>query len=125
MKKDKEWLKEKVEAYFSSWWSDPNVYIRDLMDNVKHLINQLDEPEKVVVPKFVADWIEETKKNDRTLVFAICHIYDENELGESPTEKENRIYQWMESNDNEEVFARAWLGGYEVEKEQKILRFGP
>lgn len=119
MKKDKKWLKEEI------WKQDTVVdkgyiYTGDLMS----IINELDEPEKVVVPKFVADWIEETKKNDRTLVFAICHIYDENEIGESPTEKENRIYQWMESNDNEEVFARAWLGGYEVEKEQKILRFG-
>lgn len=160
MKKDKEWLKEKVETYFSNWWSNPNTYAtHDLMDSVKHLINQLDEPEVLsqewidrnkepfhhfennkvdyyvstdflqnllipkkelpAIPRFVADWIEENKKQNKSIVFAICYIYDENKIGGLPAEKENKIFQWMKSSDNDEVFARAWLDGYGVEKEQK------
>lgn len=45
MKKDKEWLREKVETYFSNWWSESDDDMHDLMDNVKRLIDQLDEPE--------------------------------------------------------------------------------
>ena len=75
--------------------------------------------EKPVIPKFVADFIEETKKQYRTLVFAITHIYNKNEIGASPNKEEERIYQWMEAYDNEEVFARAWLDGFTVEVEQK------
>ena len=66
------------------------------------------------IPQFVADWIEETKKQRKSLVFAITYIYDKNEIGKSPNKEENRIFQWMELADNEEVFARAWLDGYEV-----------
>ena len=55
MKKDKEWLKEKVETYFSNWWSNPSTYTtHDLMDSVKHLINQLDEPE-VLSQKWISE----------------------------------------------------------------------
>ena len=28
----------------------------------KHIINQIDEPQKVVVPKFVAEWIDDSRK---------------------------------------------------------------
>lgn len=31
--------------------------------SVLNILNQLDEPEKVKVPKFVADWYEENKTN--------------------------------------------------------------
>ena len=69
-----------------------------------------------VIPRFVAEWIEENKKKNRSLVFAITHIYDENEIGKSP-----KFFIWMETDDNEEVFARAWLDGYTVEEEQKYI----
>ena len=72
-----------------------------------------------VIPQFVSSWIEETKKQSKSFVFAIAHIYDKNEIDESPSEKESRIFQWMELYDNDEVFARAWLDGYTIKKEPK------
>ena len=43
--------------------------IRPYVDKkiVLGLISQLDEPEKVTIPQFVADWIEYLKKNSGTL----------------------------------------------------------
>lgn len=91
-----------------------NNQFRNELDNQEVLSQELP-----TIPRFVADWIEEVKKQNKSLVFAIAHIYDKNEIGQSPNKEENKIFLWMELADNEEVFARAWLDGYEVEEEPK------
>ena len=65
------------------------------------------EPQKVVVPQFVADWIEEVKPA-YTLFAAM-------EYGNL------KIDRWLDNNSNQEIFARAWLDGYETEKEKRYL----
>lgn len=72
---------------------------------VLNLIEQLDEPQKPVVPQFVADWIEEVKPA-YTLFAAM-------EYGNL------KIDKWLGNNSNQETFALAWIFGYEVEKEKK------
>lgn len=89
-----------------------NNQFRNTLDNQEVLSQELP-----VIPLFVADWIAEVKKQDKSLVFAIAHIYDKNAMGETPSEEEKRIFLWMELADNEEVFARAWLDGFTVEEE--------
>lgn len=44
--------------------------LRPMIDkwSMLELIKLLDEPQKVVVPQFVADWIEEAKKSCETVV---------------------------------------------------------
>ena len=128
MKKDKEWLKFLINEegiimdmhllgrLDEQYWKNENIKINK--GRLFYLIDQLDEPEKPVIPKFVAVWIEETKKQGKSLVFAITHIYYKNEIGKSPNKEEKKIFQWMELAYNEEVFARAWIDGYEVEKEK-------
>lgn len=76
------------------------------------LIRQLDEPQKVVVPQFVAQYIEWTKGEDYHLLGAMIEIR---------SHKNKEIDEWFEfkEDDNMETFARAWLDGYEVEKEPK------
>ena len=70
------------------------------------LIKQLDEPQKVKIPQCVADWIKECKeKGDLSLGGAIQLPCPE-------------IYEWLMDWNNQETFARAWLDGYEVEKEK-------
>lgn len=121
MVKDKSWLKQEILDIFWRTEIDDNLNIQDanlIFDKVENAINQLDEPEKPVIPKFIANWIEETKKQGKSLVFAITHIYYKNEIGKSPNKEEKKIFQWMELAYNEEVFARAWIDGYEVEKEK-------
>lgn len=38
------------------------------IDNIVEVINQIDEPQKVTIPKFVAEWIEYCKSNKLTLL---------------------------------------------------------
>lgn len=68
-------------------------------------LEQLDEPEKVVVPQFVADWIKVAKP-----VYSLSGAMVYGSPGAN---------KWLESWDNQETFARAWLDGYEVEKEKR------
>ncbi|EMG32369.1 hypothetical protein Javan350_0022 [Streptococcus phage Javan350] len=60
------------------------------------------EREKVTVPQFVADFITEQKKLGYTLSYSI------------DASMSDRVAEWYW--DNSEVFALAWILGYEVEK---------
>lgn len=75
------------------------------------LIDQLEEPEqeKVVIPQFVADWIEHIKKDKPWL--SLYGVFNYSDRVQSETTK------WLSTN-NSELFARAWLDGYTVEKEK-------
>lgn len=75
------------------------------------LIEQLDEPQKVTVPKFVAEYIEFKKKYD-------FHVYGA--MREIEDHYDKRVPEWFYEN-NIEIFVRAWLDGYEVEKEKRYL----
>ena len=83
----------------------------------KHIINQIDEPQKVVVPKFVAEWVGYCKFNRLTLLGAFDPV---SELGvglvTSLTEELRKGKDWAQRN--QETFARAWLDGYEIEQEK-------
>ncbi|NQP65383.1 DUF1642 domain-containing protein [Streptococcus suis] len=79
--------------------------VRSFLDNTFELINQIHEPQKVVVPKFVAEWIEELKKSRSNLAW-VWEVYP----------NEPKIKNWLESNT--EKFMRAWLDGYEIEQEK-------
>ena len=77
------------------------------------LVKQLDEPEKVKIPQFVADWIEECKK-ELSLREAMLQANVSIEINDWLVELD-------ENGDflNQYIFARAWFDGYEVEKEPK------
>lgn len=79
------------------------------IDAAIKLIEQLDEPQKTVVPKFVADWIEECKNDDFHLFGAM----------EGISLNQKKLDYWFREDDNMEFFARAWLDGYEVEEEKR------
>ena len=74
-------------------------------------LRQLDEPQKVKIPEFVADWIEECKNDDFHLFGAMEDI----------SLNQKKLDYWFREDDNMELFARAWLDGYEVEKEKRYL----
>ena len=84
--------------------------------DVIDIINQIDEPEKPVIPQFVADWIEYCKKNNLTLTGAFDPV-SEHGIGLAETYKGNacECTRWALNNQN--LFARAWLNGYSVIKE--------
>lgn len=75
-----------------------------------NLIDQFDEPQKVQVPQIVADYIKYTKDADWDLQEAMDDVaYEDNK----------DLRKWF--NNNIETFARAWLDGYEIEKEKRYL----
>lgn len=70
------------------------------------------EVPKVVVPKFAAEWIELCKEK-ANLVDCLNGGYRHFNGCESIGKDED----WLFEGDNQDVVARAWLDGYEVEKE--------
>lgn len=93
---------------------------------VLELVKQLDEPKPVKVPQCVADWISFVKTNG--LKFKNTYGFYE-EIAPSDDVYRVMYYIFKESiadkgirkwvADNIDTFARAWLDGYEVEKEKR------
>ena len=65
------------------------------------------ERERVKVPQFIAEFITEQKKLGHTLSYSI------------DASMSDRVAEWYW--DNSELFARAWLDGYEVEEEKRYI----
>lgn len=96
----------------------------DVFGYIKGIINQLDEPQKIELPKVdlkksqkvkvpqcVADWIEEKRDMGWKLAQMLLQAGLNEQYG-----------RWVV--DNQELFARAWLDGYEVEEEKRYyVRF--
>ncbi|MCW4370528.1 DUF1642 domain-containing protein [Listeria monocytogenes] len=84
--------------------SDLSWFFRKFEDVVK-----VKEPELIAVPRFAADWIKHCKQREYDL--ACLLDYEDSDM---PYE----MYNWLTfSDENQEILARAWLDGYEVEKE--------
>ncbi|WP_438843705.1 DUF1642 domain-containing protein [Enterococcus sp. AZ029] len=82
---------------------------KEILEDLK----QLDESKKVVIPKFVAEWIELCKGLECTLYCsATSKLRDTMHI-----EKAKEVSDWLDTFENHELFARAWLDGYEVKKE--------
>lgn len=79
-------------------------------------LEQLDEPKPVKVPQFVADWIEVCKEHLTTSLYTAMNPDFMKENNQSFD-----FILWIKKTSNQETFARAWLDGYEVEKEKRYL----
>lgn len=81
--------------------------VKSFLDQLK----KMDEPQKVTIPQFVADWIEQRKDEGWKLSQMFLQANLEEKYG-----------RWI--IDNQETFARAWLDDYEVEEEKRYyVRF--
>ena len=81
-------------------------------------LKQLDEPEKVTIPQSVVDWIEHFKKCSGTLYGSTApYSYYGRAITDGFEGDVIEVLRWI--RDNSEVYARAWLDGYEVEKEKR------
>ena len=76
-----------------------------IKNQVLDIVSHIDEPKKVTIPKFVAEWIVETEKihNNLSWVWFSNPVSDE-------------LNAWLKNHT--ETFMRAWLDGFEVEKEK-------
>ncbi|EPE2437761.1 DUF1642 domain-containing protein [Enterococcus faecium] len=87
------------------------------LEHALELIKQLDEPQKPVVPRFVADWIELCKEK-ADLISCLSGSY---EYGVNQYKRITEDEDWLFEADHQELVARAWLYGYEVEKESLYM----
>lgn len=79
-------------------------------------IEQLDEPQKVKIPKFVAECIEYAQASDWDLEDVFQSIANKPDTSE--------ISEWFYTQGNMDVIALAWLDGYEIEQEKRYaIRF--
>ena len=96
---------ESLEGVWNGAEIARHCFLRDLKQ-----LNAIDT-KKVTVPQYVADWIEEAKKEGYSIFGAI---------NKAP---KGEVEGWIELQ-NVEIFAEAWVNGYEVEKEkQYYVRF--
>lgn len=81
--------------------------------DVMQVIDRIDEPQKVVVPKEVAEYIEMCKQSGWHLVKALSRLDDDEKVGDWAYDKNDDLIP-----EKVDIFARAWLDGYEVEQER-------
>lgn len=86
-------------------------YYNKGIDTAISFAKKLAEPEKPVVPQFVADWLEVCKDN-----LALSLANSMNNIVMRTNNQPDKTIHWLAKNS--ETFAKAWLFGYEVEKEE-------
>lgn len=113
MKKGKNWLLHEITKLPCEVQSG---HVKIKVVDVLPLIDQLEdsdnleESKKVVIPRFVADWIEEMKQDERPLY---------NVMSSLTNKRSHEWTIWKRANMNfSEIVAKAWLEGYQVEKEK-------
>lgn len=74
---------------------------------VIELVKQIKEPYKPVIPWYIAEWIEKAKSDD-----------DYNVVGAVNEAPQGEVSDWL-ILENVNTFAKAWVNGYEVEKEKR------
>ncbi|WP_409374129.1 DUF1642 domain-containing protein [Streptococcus suis] len=99
--------KQEFEKQAEALYTD----VRSFLDNTFELIDQIDQPQRVVVPKFVALHIEKYKDSNKSL-YQLLDLSDDKEFND-----------WLLPNGEVDasrcdVLARAWLDGYEIEQEK-------
>ena len=81
--------------------------------DVLEIIEQIDEPEKPILPQFIADWLEVCKENAG---FSLSSAMSRStSLMKAQT---NKVQGWFNLKDNQETFAQAWLFGYETKNDK-------
>ena len=100
-------VKELIKKYE---YLNHNYFRRVDTSEVLKDLRQLDEPQKVKIPQFVADVIEGAREQSAELEDAFEYVW-EVAIGE--------LREWFRKLENRDTFAQAWLDGYEVEKEKR------
>ena len=79
-----------------------------MRDTAIHIINQIDEPQKPVIPKFVAEWLKKYR-HAHTLLKVLNSAEDERIIPST-------VNDWI--LDNQYDFIKAWIDGYEEETDE-------
>ena len=100
----------RTEVLLASASPERKGYIAGLEEAISIIEGFSDEPQKTVVPQFVAEWIEYVRGWNKGLLYALANASDE-------------VLAWLcvDKLKRQELFALAWLDGYTVEKEKRYL----
>ncbi len=92
---------------------DENVYLS--RKRTIELVSQIHEPQKVTVPKFVANFYESIKDDFEDKVYDLCVQFNRDN-GELSSE----VWGWFDCGKNEPIqtLVKMKLYGYEIEKEK-------
>lgn len=85
---------------------------KTILKTVLRDLEQLDEPKKVKVPQFVDDVTEGAREHSPEL---------EDALHYACSNGSQEFTEWYQKKSNRDLFARAWLDGYEVEEEKRYV----
>ena len=122
---------EKIQNLEGLTILDKNINFDNEMISKKKVLNiikQLDElvkppepepwkPEKPVIPQFVAEWIKYCKSTKLTFLGAFHPVSEHGiRIADTFTEEVWKGIDWAKRN--QDTFARAWLDGFEIEKEK-------
>nr|DAI62378.1 MAG TPA: Protein of unknown function (DUF1642) [Caudoviricetes sp.] len=104
---------EKIEACKSPFIAEDDTIFNYGLDKALNIIKQLDEPEKPVVPQFVADWYEEHKDDFEYSLYKLCTDFNEHKLRED-------LHKWFDDNNNKSIETLVLMHkfGYDIEKEK-------
>lgn len=90
------------------------------IDAAIKLIEQLNEPQKPVIPQFVANWIKYCKRTGVELQHAL-NMEDLYFYNYANQKDDLKLKDFFEVEGNQDLFARAWLDGFEIEKEKRYI----
>ncbi|HEL2204335.1 TPA: DUF1642 domain-containing protein [Streptococcus suis] len=99
--------KQEFEKQAEALYTD----VRSFLDNTFELIDKIDEPQKVVVPKEVAEWIECCKRSGWHLEKVLYRLDDDEKVGNWAYDENDDLIP-----EKVDMIARAWLDGFEIEQ---------
>ncbi|MBS8056117.1 DUF1642 domain-containing protein [Streptococcus suis] len=82
-------------------------------DDVIGIVRKIHEPQKVVVPKFVAEYIEGCKRSGWHLQKVLSRLDDDEKVGDWAYDENDDLIP-----EKVDMVAHAWLFGYQIEQEQ-------
>ncbi|EME3508609.1 DUF1642 domain-containing protein [Enterococcus faecium] len=95
-----------IDKYEDYWRGKTEAYF-----NLIGLAKQLNEPQKPVVPKFVAEWFEENKDDLEFPIWELC-------VDSYGSKDEHGMLNWIQQSENNPIETLIRMKeGYEVEKE--------
>ena len=122
---NKQELINSVKAW-GAWCTNHNTGEKDRyvkIDKVRELIEQLDEKQKVTVPKAVAEWFEAHKDDlDYSIYEAVRHFTNQADY----QEYSNVFKEWFSISENNaiETLVKMKVIGYEIVNPEFIIKIG-
>lgn len=112
---NKQELIEKIKA--NGEWLETNRYVE--ITKAIELINQIDEPQKVKVPKFVGELLDYYRNSTDVDLLALLICFKDWYFRKDKFSENEEAIDWLVKHP--EKFMKAWLDGYEVEEEPKYI----